>query len=68
VYVPQRRRVLVKTSGEFARVNDIRFARILPEELAARAGELVLTFRASMMREIAPAGCLDAATGGWSMW
>jgi len=68
VYVPQRQRVLVKTSGEFARVNDIRFARIFPEELAARAGELVLTFRASMMREVASAGCLDAATAVWSMW
>jgi ribonuclease J len=68
VYVPQRQRVLVKTSGEFARVNDIRFARIFPEELAARAGELVLTFRASMMREVAAAGCLDDAVAVWSMW
>ncbi len=35
VYVPQRQRVLVKTSGEFERIAPIRDVRIFAEELAA---------------------------------
>ena len=42
--------------------------RIFPEELAARAQELVLTFRASMMSEIERARCLNGACAVWSMW
>jgi ribonuclease J len=68
VYVPQRQRVLVKETGQFDRVSDIKAVRIFPEEVAARAHDLVLTFRASMMAEIERAGCLKGARAIWSMW
>src|SRR6185436_1916153 len=68
VYVPLRQRLQVKASGEFNRVSSIRTARIFPEELADRATTLVLTFRASMMREIEAARCLRGAVAIWSMW
>ena len=67
-YVPQAQRIRVRQSGEFERVNAIKQSRIFPEELAPRAKELVLTFRASMSGEIERSGCLDAATAVWSMW
>ncbi len=68
VYVPDRQRVQVKKAREFHRTNDIRPVRIFPEELAARAHELVLTFRTSMIREVEQAACLKDARAVWSMW
>ncbi len=68
VYVPFAQRIKVKQSGEFGRVAAIRAARIYPEDLAEQAGELVLTFRHSMTRELDRAGCLDGAHAIWSMW
>lgn len=68
VYVPQSQRVLVKQSREFERVARIRDRRIYEEDLAARAGELVLTFRRSMCAEVERAGCLGGAGALWSMW
>jgi ribonuclease J len=68
VYVPQRQRIQVKQSGEFERVNDIRGSRIFPGGLAPRRKELVLTFRASMIREVERTRCLEKATAVWSMW
>lgn len=68
VYVPQSQRVRVKASGEFERVEAIRSQRIYPEDLVGRAGELVLTFRGSMAREIERAGCLVGARALWSLW
>jgi ribonuclease J len=68
VYVPLRQRIQVKESREFERVAGIKAVRIFPEELAARAHELVLSFRASMMSEIERARCLKGACAVWSMW
>jgi ribonuclease J len=68
VYVPLRQRIQVKESREFGRVSEIRPVRIFPEELAARAGKLVLTFRTSMISEIEQAQCLNGASVVWSMW
>jgi ribonuclease J len=68
VYVPQAQRVKVKNTGAFDRVREVAERRIYLDELAARAGELVLTFRASMGAELARAGCLDDAVAVWSMW
>jgi ribonuclease J len=68
VYVPVRQRIQVKASREFDRVSDIKAVRIFPEELAARAHELVLSFRTSMMSEIERARCLNGACAVWSMW
>lgn len=60
VYVPLRQRIQVKESREFERVIGLRPVRIYPEELEARAHELVLNFRTSMIREIEKAHCLAA--------
>jgi ribonuclease J len=69
VYVPLRQRIQVKQSREFDRVSGIiKAVRIFPEELAARAQELVLSFRTSMMSEIEGARCLNGASAVWSMW
>ena len=68
VYVPLRQRIQVKESGEFERVASIKAVRIFSEELAARAQELVLSFRTSMMSEIEGARCLSDASAVWSMW
>jgi ribonuclease J len=68
VYVPLRQRIQVKESREFQRVSDVKPVRIFPEDLAARANELVLTFRTSMIPEIEKARCLNGASAVWSMW
>jgi ribonuclease J len=68
VYVPLRQRIQVKESREFDRVSGIKAVRIFPEELAARAQDLVLSFRTSMMSEIESAECLSGACAVWSMW
>lgn len=68
IYVPQVQRIKVKRSAEFNRVDELRVRRIYGEELATRARELVVTFRASMIRELQQAACLQAAAVAWSMW
>jgi ribonuclease J len=68
VYVPQAQRVKVKTNRAFDRVREISTRRIYPEQLAADADTLVLTFRSSMASEIARAVPLEAAALLWSMW
>lgn len=68
VFVPHRQRVRVKQAGEFDRVNAIRPRRLYPEDLAPRASQLVMTFRASMSRDLERAGCLAGAHAVWSMW
>lgn len=68
IYVPLSQRIKVKRTGEFDRVNRLHHRRIYAGDLAQRAGELVMTFRASMAREFANAGCLDGSAAIWSMW
>jgi ribonuclease J len=68
VYLPRSQRARVIKQGEFARTNAVRASRIYPEELRARAGELIMLFRGSMARELAAAECLDGAHLAWSMW
>jgi ribonuclease J len=68
VYIPQAQRVKIRRSGEFDRVRGVRDSRIFGDGLAARAAELVLTFRSSMIPELERAGCLSGAAALWSMW
>ena len=68
VYLPRSQRARVIKQGEFARTAAVRTARIYPDELRARAGELIMLFRGSMTRELAAAECLDGATAVWSLW
>ena len=68
VYVPNRQRVLVKTSGEFDRMELIRECRVFPNWLAEHAGEVTLLQPSSAVGEIVGAGVLVDATLVWSMW
>lgn len=68
VFVPQAQRVKVKRTGAFERVDAVRACRVFPEDLAAMAGQAVMTFRASMARDLESAGCLSGARAVWSMW
>lgn len=68
VFAPRSQKARVRREGAFERINAIRSARIFPEELASRAGELVLTFRLSMAPELVDARCLEGATSMWSLW
>lgn len=68
VHLPRRQKALVIRSQAFGRVDAVRTSRIFPEELTARSGRVVLTFRLSMSREIEDCLCLEGAGAFWSMW
>jgi len=68
VYVPNLQRIKVKKTGEFDRVNEVRDARIFPDELAREPARFALLFRASMGPELEKAGCLEGARALWSQW
>ncbi len=68
VFIPLSQRIKVKQAREFERVAWLRDRRLYAEDLAGRAGELVMTFRASMASELERAGCLTGAVAVWSMW
>jgi ribonuclease J len=69
VFVPHHHRVLIKKQGAFHMLHGIEPCRIFEAEIAARAGELVVTFRKSMESVLArrPAA-LKGATAIWSQW
>lgn len=66
VYVPHSQRRRVIANGEFSRIERIRAARIYPEEMVATPEQFVLSFRPSMIDELA----IDyrGASAVWSMW
>jgi ribonuclease J len=68
VYLPRSQRARVIKHKDFARTAAVHAARIYPEELRARSGELIMLFRGGMARELAAAECLDGAHAVWSMW
>jgi ribonuclease J len=69
IYVPQRQRVLVKQSGQFHRVNDIRAIRVFGDTLAKERSRLLTYLPASTARELVACGGLDpAGIAMWSMW
>lgn len=69
VYVPNRQRVLVKRSGEFARVQDIKSQRVFPEELAAHPERFMLHVPSSTARELVASTALDERGAvAWSLW
>lgn len=68
VYLPNRQRSLVIEAEAYERVAAFRSQRIYREEMQARSGELVFTFRQSMARELEKAACLDGAAALWAMW
>jgi ribonuclease J len=69
VFVPQRQRVLVKTSRQLERIETIREHRIFPEELAADPGRYLLHLPSSAVGELVLHGVLDhCSLALWSMW
>src|SRR6202035_2562552 len=68
VYVPLSQRIRVKESREFNRTASVGPHRVFPKELAGLATKLVMTFRASMARELEQSGCLAHAQCIWSLW
>ena len=69
VFVPQHQRVLIKKQGAFHLVEEIKECRIFEQEVAARANELVVTFRKSMESTLAKyPNVLRQATAVWSQW
>lgn len=69
VYVPNRQRVLVKTTREFERVAAIREHRVFPEGLAADPGGYLLHVPSSTAPELLRAGVLTSdGVAVWSMW
>lgn len=68
IYVPNRQRILVKTSREFDRVEAIRRHRVFLAEIRERAAEMVMVIQGSTLPELARANCLDGAVAIWSLW
>ena len=69
VFVPQRDRVRIKERGTFHLVNELGDSRIYKEEIAARADELVVTFRKSLQPMLAAyPSALKGAVAIWSLW
>lgn len=68
VYLPRSQKSKVIREKAFERTDKLKAHRIYPEELAARRGELVMMFRASMARELDQPELLRQAAIVWSMW
>ena len=68
VYVPNRQRVLVKTAGQFDRMDLVRGCRAFPEWLAEHAGEITLLQPSSAVPELLRSGVLTGGKVVWSMW
>jgi ribonuclease J len=69
VYVPQRQRVLVKQSGEFERVNELRACRVFVEEMLADPSRFVFHVPSSTAYELMRSGVLDSSGAAvWSLW
>jgi ribonuclease J len=68
VYVPNRQRILVKSSGQFARMDLVRGVRVFPEWLAEHSEEITLLQTSSAVPELLRSGVLDEGLVVWSMW
>jgi len=69
VYVPNRQRVAVKTSGEFHRTRDVKAHRVYPEQIAAHSDRYVMVTSGSTISELLRCGALDSAgVVVWSLW
>lgn len=68
VHVPNRQRILVKTSAEFGRIESIRKHRIFLDEVRSDPGKFVFLAQGSTLPELARAGCLADASAIWSLW
>lgn len=67
VYVPYFLRRQIREDESFDLLPD-KAHRIFPEALPERRGELLMTFRMSMARDLERADCLEGACAVWSQW
>lgn len=68
MYLPGSQRRCVMDTGAYERTDAVRADRIYPKELRERRGQLVITCRGGMLRELEAAGCLGGASAVWSQW
>lgn len=68
VFLPHSQRARVIRQQVFELTDSVRAKRIYPEELQAKAPELVISFRASMIGDLERANCLGDARLIWSLW
>jgi ribonuclease J len=68
VYVPHSQRGRVIEHEAFERIDAVRASRTYADELCERAGDVVMTCRASMLGELGLGGCLERAVAVWSIW
>ncbi|HEY3924655.1 MAG TPA: MBL fold metallo-hydrolase [Acidothermaceae bacterium] len=69
VLVPQRQRVLVKTSGEFDRTAAVQSVRVFPEAVAADTSKYVVLGSSGAVADLLPGGLLGPdGVVVWSLW
>ena len=68
VYVPNRQRIAVKRSAEFARMRSIRACRVFPEWLVDHRSEVTLLLSASSVPELLGTGVMRDGSVVWSLW
>jgi ribonuclease J len=69
VLVPQRQRVMVKTSGEFDRTAAVRSVRVFPEAVAAEPSKYVVLGSSGAVADLLPGGPLGPdGVVVWSLW
>ena len=68
VFLPRHNKLRIVQDRTFDLVAPYRHRRIYPHELRKRRMHLVMTFRHSMARDLADAGCLEGAKLIYSMW
>ncbi len=68
VYLPRRMKLKIVRDKSFDLVAPYRRRRIYPNELRRRRNNLVMTFRASMIKDLEDAGCLKGARLIYSLW
>jgi len=68
VYVTRAQRASVIASGDFSRITDVRASRIFLSEMLQHPGELVLTFRPSMVTELGELLNDPETLAAWLMW
>jgi ribonuclease J len=68
VYVPNRQRALVKSSGEFNRMELVRGVRVFPEWLTEHRRRVTLLQTSSAVPELLRCGALAGGLVVWSIW
>jgi len=68
VFLPWSQKQAIKRAGAFEFARSFSARRVYPEDLAVTASNSVMLFRASMIRDLEDADCLDGAALIYSLW